>query len=190
MAWTTPITWAANQQLTSALFNQQLRDNQNWLLNGKGMTFKSYRPGTNYSITIASSWNYLDNTNLMITTPVITSGRMKATITFNSVISNPGANASCYFDIIMNGTYYGSSQTGGALTAGSSYGLGMVGNGAAYGIASPASSSIKITAIYTNLPFSNFTIGLVYFYTVSGGGGSTCFVEGVYNPITITTEEL
>jgi len=190
MAWTTPITWTASQQLTSALFNQQLRDNQNWLLNGKGITFKSYRPGTNYSITGTSAWNYLDGTNLLITTPTINSGRIKATITFNSVISNPGANASCYFDILMNGTYYGSSQTGGALVGGSSYGLGMVGYGTTFGVASPASNSLKLTAIYTGLPVTNFTIGLVYFYTVVGGGGSTCFVEGVYNPITITAEEL
>jgi len=190
MAWTTPITWAANQQLTSALFNQQLRDNQNWLFNGKVMSFKSYLPGTNYSITSTSSWLFLDNTNLLITTPTINSGRLKATITFNSVISNPGANAICLYDVLMDSTYFGSNQAGGALVGSPSSGLGAVGYGTINGVASPASNSLKLTAIFNNVPVTTHTIGLAYYYSITGGGGATCYVEGRYNPITITVEEL
>ncbi len=53
MAWTTPRTWAVNEQLTAALMNQQLRDNLNYLNSNKGAKLTVYQwtneSGANHS---------------------------------------------------------------------------------------------------------------------------------------------
>ena len=68
MAWTTPRTWAVNEQLTAALMNKQVRDNLSYLydnMQGKLVTGYDYDVGKQST----TSTSYTDTTiSVTITT--------------------------------------------------------------------------------------------------------------------------
>jgi len=68
MAWTTPRTWAVNEQLTAALMNEQVRDNLSYLydnMQGKLVTGYDY----DYGKQSTTSTSYTDTTiSVTITT--------------------------------------------------------------------------------------------------------------------------
>lgn len=100
MAWVTPITFVSNTQLTAAQLNQNVRDNQNFLLNGKIINKVSYTGAANYT-TVATSFGDVDATNL-IATSVITSGNVCVTVTFTTSMSLAAVRGQ--FDVIVDST--------------------------------------------------------------------------------------
>ena len=66
MAWTTPRTWVAGEVVTASQLNAHVRDNLNFLLNGRILSY-IVRAGSSDYTTTSTSFTPVDTTNLRIT---------------------------------------------------------------------------------------------------------------------------
>jgi hypothetical protein len=100
MAWTTPITWATNQLVAASDMNNNVRDNANYLFNGRPQTTKK----TAFSTLSTSSTTFVDvdATNLIIT-HIAGSGRVLLLWTV-PVLTPAVGTANASLDIIMDST--------------------------------------------------------------------------------------
>lgn len=115
MAWTTPATWTAGQIVNASDLNTQIRDNENYLLNGIARANLVRVGGANYT-TASVTMVDVDAANLILTLASVASGRIKAEATFSIFGSSAGAIGG-FFDLIMDST----TRSGGGGNIGSSY---------------------------------------------------------------------
>ncbi len=111
MAWTVPRTWTAGMVVGATGLNTDLRDNMNFLLNGKGVA--RYVLTGNYSLTTMSAW-----TTLVSVTGTNTTQR--AVVFMHGYFKSYGAANAAYYRLAINGT-------GGGTPGGGDIGWGVAG---------------------------------------------------------------
>jgi hypothetical protein len=99
MPWNTPVTWTPNTVLGATQLNAQLRDNMNFVLNGKAMSYLVYNYGG--STTTSLTFVDVDATNLKVTGN-LTSGRALVFASFVGLTTLSGGGG--YFDVIVDNT--------------------------------------------------------------------------------------
>ena len=100
MAWTTPRTWAVNQQLTAALMNQQVRDNLSYLY---GNMQRKLVTGYDYDVNKQSttSTSYTDTT---ISVKITTTLQCTLLIIAHAKLRTQGGGSYPAYAAIHNGT--------------------------------------------------------------------------------------
>lgn len=75
MAYVAASTYTTGQLIGASDFNQQIRDNEAYLLNGRQLVKLQYLKGTNPT-TASTTFVSMDTTNLRVTVPATASGRL------------------------------------------------------------------------------------------------------------------
>ena len=94
MAWVAPRTWTAGEVVTASMMNQDVRDNMNYVLSGRGVAQVKVLSASNYTIT-SSTFVYVDTTNLALTLS-INSGRIMGWWTFSELFDNTAHNGKAW----------------------------------------------------------------------------------------------
>jgi hypothetical protein len=102
MAWNTPATWVVSQVVGASDLNTQIRDNLNFLLNGKAQV--NYRVASGAYTTTSAVFVLIDGTNLSATINV-TTGRVK--FEFGGFFSIANAGVSGDLDLFIDGADQG-----------------------------------------------------------------------------------
>jgi hypothetical protein len=110
--WTAPITWEVDQLVTADNLNQQIRDNQEYLLSPNHQRILRDNSGT-YTITNVTSFQDIDSTNLSI--DLETHGG-PVWVHFHAVAFGNGTAINSFFDIAVDGTRVGNAFTLGLAT--------------------------------------------------------------------------
>lgn len=197
MAFTPYLTFVAANTLTAAQLNQQLRDNGNFLLNGKFVASKYYLKGTgDYTLTMPqATWTNVDSTNLQLTTPnTFSSGRVRVTISLTAAVSYDASNLiNENLDISIDNKAFsgsGSVNANGVATATPlAHGLVTIANNVTYQNAATI-REVTMIAVITGL-----TTGVTHtfepMYTTSRAGGTgSAYILGTTEPYYIIVEEL
>lgn len=168
MAWTTPITWTSSL-VTVAQFNEQIRDNFNYLLTPNATQIVRYA-GANYSITNVQTLQDIDSTNL--TVDLLTNGGhilIGLGGTMNSDINNAGA----FFDFTLDGSAVG-GVSGLALAR-------IATNTTHY-------QNVEVTVLVTGRPATTYTIRPQW--KSFGTGTTTLFATSGLTPVHFWAIEL
>lgn len=106
MTWTNPITWVYKQIFTSAIFNEQIRDNLEYL---KSRPLTVATIGTTNQTGITTSWVKVTNSDLQIILPVAGVLMFGWRLTFTHTVASSTLSLDIYD---TNNSVYLSSGTG------------------------------------------------------------------------------
>lgn len=126
MAWTPPTTWVAGVTVGATDLNSNIRDNMNFVFNGKAAQVVRFL--SNYATT-GTSFADIDATNLIITKTITTGRALVAFIGCGADMNAvPGATTDWgAFDIIVDSTTRAGDATYGTLIWNSAGGSGYGG---------------------------------------------------------------
>jgi hypothetical protein len=151
MPWTTPATFTAGQIIGASDLNTQLRDNLNFLNSGRGYASAYQATGTDYSLSVATTWTSIDTANLALTFTT-QSGRVWLEAAFELDQSAGASDVS--FDWLNNNTSVRSANNNvgtARAVVGGAFSTGVVGNW-------------KVPALFTGLtPGTLYTFYLQYY---------------------------
>lgn len=146
MGWTTPTTWVNGSVPGATDLNTHIRDNENYLCSGRPYGYLYTNTGTDYALTVATTWTTIDNTNLTMTLTT-QSGHIRLEAIFDL---DQSAGASDIIFCWYNTTTAASQVATARLVVG-----GSSGNIAA---------NVKVLSIFTGLtPGTAYTFVLQYF---------------------------
>lgn len=148
MAWTTPVTWTTNQLVTAADLNAQVRDNLNYLFNGRPK-FSILRDNNANYTTTSLTFVDVDGTNLKGTL-ALSGGAVL--LGFNCAMV--GLNIRGYFDFAVDGTRVGTAGTNGLMRQ-------TEGNGGGDG-------GVSLVALVTGLSAGSHTFTIQWRAHISG----------------------
>lgn len=193
MAFTAYITFVAGNTLTASQLNQQLRDDGNFLLNGKAIVEKYYLKTADYTLVMPeATWTNIDSANLQVTlASTFSSGRVRVGIKLYAVVTGTSITKAMFDISIDNKTYSGSGSlnAGGVATATPmTNGLAVVSNDTGYS-GSSVQQQVNIEAIITNLAINTTHTFEPMYQTVNGGSG-VAKVISTYHPYEIIVEEI
>jgi hypothetical protein len=199
MAWTTPPTFTT-AVLASSTMNSALRDNTNYLLNGKNLQTKMYYKGADYNyVAVNATWTAVDTINLRLTSASTqSSGRFRVYARFYATATATGTGTcEMDFDVIIDSTYFLSVAlvNGGVATTGN-----PANNQALFRLAAansfanvPNLSIVTLDGYITGLSTgATHTFDLTKLLPTfnNGTGAATATIYGTNNPIVMLVEEI
>lgn len=113
MAWTTPATWTAGQVVGASDLNAQIRDNETYLLSGRGIG-NLWWTSTGTITVNSATFVDVDATNLKMTL-LINSGRVMGWWSAAMNATNTGNNVKAWVNTRLDDTTDDASGTNGAV---------------------------------------------------------------------------
>lgn len=164
MAYVASGTFTTGQLIGASDLNQQIRDNEAYLLNGRQVVRQIYLKGsstTNTSTTFAD----IDTTNLRLTVPATASGRVRISVALNGGTSA----AAMQFRI--------SRDSGAEFSGHATHGNA--------GISNTTAANLFFEDYFTGLTLASHTFDLQW----RQSGASTGTLAGTVTPVTMIAEE-